>query len=600
MVDGRDVRPRGPEAERPMTHHLHLVVHALERAVGDPELRPGQDAIQVRANRLRQLSHGEEPGVGSAPEPLAQVPFRPRRVAVGPEPAEVLLEQVGLHDGGVQPEEAGEAGRLVAPEVRGILQPEEPSPRAVRLLRLGQLPPHLPAHGVHRLGGVLREMEPVEDHGGRGHGRPDHREVGPPHGAADDLDGAGAALPQPGEEVLERGFIPIFPHPDHAAALAIGAQGEGLLPLPPAHLVDPHGVEGGPPAGGQAPADGRPPRRIRPNPSAVSLVGVEINILQSRVMLVGIDGTAHSKREIHLNARANPTRTLTMCLEATKELVGEAGVDHERILGIGVSFRGAVDRERGIINRTISLPEWDRLNVVEPLQEQFSWPVFAENNAMALGEARFGVGRGKKNILVLIVEEGIGGGIIINGQLYVGQHSAAGELGHMTIIPSGPTCHCGNRGCLRTLASESAIESNAIRTMKSGATSLLNEQPEADRLRITAQDVVEAAEKADAVCEHIILDAARHLGICLVNVANILSPEMIILNESPLTTYKPFLLEIERMFGEAVYARRLGSPEIAISSLHENGVCVGAACSVMDRLLAGNLSSLKTRNQLPG
>ncbi len=338
------------------------------------------------------------------------------------------------------------------------------------------------------------------------------------------------------------------------------------------------------------PAVGRPPHPIRLNPSAVSLVGVEINILQSRVMLVGIDGTVRGKREINLNARANPTQALATFLDATEELVAEPGVDPEIIMGIGVSFRGLVDREKGVVNRTTSLPEWDQLNIVEPFRERFSWPVFAENNAnaMVLGEARFGIGRGKKNILALIVEEGIGGGIIVNGQLYLGHHSAAGEIGHMIVIPSGPTCHCGNRGCLRTLASESAIEANAIRILKSGVTSLLNERSEADRLRLTTQDVVEAANRGDAVCHHIVLDAARHLGICLVNVANILSPEMVILNGSPLTTYKPFVEEIERMFREGVYARKLGIPEIAISSLHENAVCIGAASSVLDRILRAN------------
>jgi predicted NBD/HSP70 family sugar kinase len=338
------------------------------------------------------------------------------------------------------------------------------------------------------------------------------------------------------------------------------------------------------------PAVGRPPRPIRLNPSALYLVGVEINILQSRVMLVGIDGTIHSRREIDLNARANPTEALTTFVDVTEELVANPDVAPESIMGIGVSFRGLVDREKGLVNRTTSLPEWNHLNIVEPFRKRFSWPVFAENNANAivLGEARFGMGRGKKNILALIVEEGIGGGIIINGQLYLGHYSAAGELGHMTIIPSGPTCHCGNRGCLRTLASESAIEANAIRIMKSGVASLLNERSEADRLRIRAQDVVGAATQGDAVCHQIILDAARHLGICLVNAANILSPEMIILNESPLTTYTPFLEEIERMLREGVYARGMGLPEITLSSLHENGVCVGAACSVMDRLLGGN------------
>jgi predicted NBD/HSP70 family sugar kinase len=342
-----------------------------------------------------------------------------------------------------------------------------------------------------------------------------------------------------------------------------------------------------------APAVGRPPHPIRLNPSAVYLVGVEINILQSRVMLVGIDGTVRSKREINLNARANPTQALATFLDATEELVAEPGVDPEIIMGIGVSFRGLVDREKGIVNRTTSLPEWYQVNIVDPFRERFAWPVFVENNAnaMVLGEARFGIGRGKKNILGLIVEEGIGTGIIINGRLYLGNHSAAGELGHMIIIPSGPTCHCGNRGCLRTLASESAIEANVIRIMKSGVTTLLNQRPDADPLRISTRDVVEAATQGDAVCSHILLEATRHLGISLINIVNILSPEMIIFNESPLTHHKPFLEEIERTIREGVYSRELGIPEIAISSLQENAVCVGAASSVLDRLLGSGFSN---------
>jgi predicted NBD/HSP70 family sugar kinase len=340
-------------------------------------------------------------------------------------------------------------------------------------------------------------------------------------------------------------------------------------------------------------AVGRPPQPIRLNPTALYLIGVEINLFQSRVTLVGIDGAVHARREINFNARANPAQALATFLDATEELVARQGVDPDAILGIGVSFRGLVDREKGIVNRTTSLPEWNHVNIVAPFRERFAWPVFAENNAnaMVLGEARFGVGRGKKNILGLIVEEGIGSGIIINGRLYLGLHSAAGELGHMIIIPSGPTCHCGNRGCLRTLASESAIEANAIRILKGGVTTLLGQHPNAEALRISTQDVVDAATQGDTVCIRIILEATRHLGISLISLVNILSPEMIIFNGGPLTRYVPFLEEIERTIREGIYSGKLGTPELAISNLKENAVCVGAACSVLDRLLGATLPS---------
>lgn len=343
--------------------------------------------------------------------------------------------------------------------------------------------------------------------------------------------------------------------------------------------------------GPAVPAVGRPPLLIRLNPLACYLIGIEINLFQSRVMLVGIDGRVHARQEIDLNARANPNQALSTFLEATGQVLATAGVDPELMMGIGVSFRGLVDREKGIVNRSISLPEWNQFNLVDRFQERFACPAFAENNAnaMVLGEARFGVGRGRKNILGLIVEEGIGSGIIVNGQLYLGHHSAAGELGHMIIVPSGPICHCGNRGCLRTLASESAIEANAIRIMKGGTTTLLNQHADVDELRISTRDVVLAATQGDAVCDRIILEATRYLGISIINLVNILCPELIIFNESPLTLYKPFLEEIARTITEGGYARKLGSPEIALSSLREDAVCVGAASLVLDRVLGSAL-----------
>lgn len=335
---------------------------------------------------------------------------------------------------------------------------------------------------------------------------------------------------------------------------------------------------------------GRPPILIRLNPLAFHLIGIEINLFQSRVMLVGIDGTVHAKEEIDFNARANPYQALSTFLEATNQVVAKVGMEPEAIIGIGVSFRGLMDPEKGKVNRTTSLPEWNQVNIVDGFRERFACPVFAENNAnaMVLGETRFGIGRGKKNVLGLIVEEGIGSGIVINGQLYSGHHSAAGELGHMIIIPSGPMCHCGNQGCLRTLASESAIEANAIRIMKTGVTTLLDQQLDGNDLRISTRDVVEAAARGDMVCSRLILEAARYLGISLINLVNILSPAMIIFNESPLTLYKPFLDEIERTIREGAYSRVLGIPEVVISSLRENAVCIGAASSALDRLLRAN------------
>ena len=335
---------------------------------------------------------------------------------------------------------------------------------------------------------------------------------------------------------------------------------------------------------------GRPGALLRLNPKAFYALGIEINILTSRVMLVGLDGIVMEKHQIDIDARSNPNQILATLAEVAEQVMSRSGVDRERIIGLGVSFMGLIDRTKGIVLRSTSLMEWNRINIGEVFASRFSFPAYIENNAnaMVLGETRFGIGQGKENLFGVTVEEGIGGGIVINKRLYTGSYAAAGEFGHMSIVQAGPICHCGNRGCLRTLASESAIEANAIRIVKTGVKTLLRNKEEFDHLRITIHDVIEAARQGDTVSQDIISEAARYLGMGLVNLVNVFSPEMVIFNKGSLPTYEPFWELVTRIITEGCYAGEQGVPELVISALGENAVCVGAASVVMDRILAGH------------
>lgn len=332
---------------------------------------------------------------------------------------------------------------------------------------------------------------------------------------------------------------------------------------------------------------GRPGALLRFNPRALYALGVEINLFNSRAMLVGLDGAVIERKDVRINGRAHPNRVTDILTEIAEQVISKSGVDRERIIGLGVSFMGLIDHTKGIVVRSTSLPEWNQRSIVEGFEKRFAFQAYAENNAnaMVLGEARFGVGRGKRNVLGVTVEEGIGGGIVINKRLYTGSLAAAGELGHMSVGQAGPLCHCGNRGCLRTLASESAVEANAIRIAKTGVKTILRSKEDFDHLKITVQDVIEAAMQGDTVCKDIISEAAGYLCVGLVNLVNVLSPEMIILSDGPLPTYKPFIEEVRRSVAESAYGGELGAPEVVVSALGENAVCIGAATVVMDRFL---------------
>lgn len=332
---------------------------------------------------------------------------------------------------------------------------------------------------------------------------------------------------------------------------------------------------------------GRPGALLRFNPRAFYALGIEINLFNSKAMLVGLDAGVIEKKDISIDGRANPNRVTDILAEIAEQVISKSGVDRERIIGLGVSFMGLIDHTKGMVVRSTSLPEWNRMSIVEGFQKRFAFPVYAENNAnaMVVGEARFGVGQGKRNILGVTVEEGIGGGIVINKRLYAGSLGAAGEFGHMSVAQAGPICHCGNRGCLRTLASESAVEANAIRIAKTGTRTILRSKEDFEHLKITVQDVIEAARQGDSVCRDIISEAAGYLSVGLVNMVNVLSPEMIILSDGPLPTYEPFIEEVRRTVAESSYAGEMGAPEVVISALGENAVSIGAATVVMDRFL---------------
>jgi glucokinase len=140
-----------------------------------------------------------------------------------------------------------------------------------------------------------------------------------------------------------------------------------------------------------------------------------------------------------------------------------------------------------------------------------------------------GAGRGLDNLIYITVSTGIGGGLIINGQLYNGIDGCAAEIGHMIILADGPACKCGKRGCFEALASGTAIARMAMERLAEGNKSCLTELARGRIGNVTAELVTEAARRNDSLALSVIDEAARYLGIGLANLVNIINPQMIII-----------------------------------------------------------------------
>jgi glucokinase len=200
---------------------------------------------------------------------------------------------------------------------------------------------------------------------------------------------------------------------------------------------------------------------------------------------------------------------------------------------VGISFGGPVRASQGRVVLSHHVPGWDDVPLCARLEQEFGKRVVMDNdaNAAALGETRFGAGRGCASVLYITVSTGVGGGWVLNGEIYRGASELAGEIGHVVVDPAGPPCVCGRRGCVEPLACGPAIARSAREKLERDAArgEILRRLIENDLSRITALRVNEAALAGDELAREAMDGAARALGFALGNVICLMNPERIIL-----------------------------------------------------------------------
>lgn len=199
---------------------------------------------------------------------------------------------------------------------------------------------------------------------------------------------------------------------------------------------------------------------------------------------------------------------------------------------IGVSFGGPVDQEQGVVHLSHHVPGWEHFPLRNWLEERFGAPAVIANdaNAAAFGEHQLGAGRGCRSMMYITISTGIGGGLVLDGNLWTGQDGMAGEIGHMVIDPEGPLCTCGKRGCLESFASGSAIARQAMEMLQDKPQPGLIFSRFTDQTgEITARTISQACAEGDELAREILEAAAAKLGTGIGNAANLLNLERFIL-----------------------------------------------------------------------
>ena len=225
-------------------------------------------------------------------------------------------------------------------------------------------------------------------------------------------------------------------------------------------------------------------------------------------------------------ASEGPDSVILRLIQAIESQIPKDGND----LRIGIGAPGPLDPRNGIVLNSPNLVGWTNIPLRDRLSEHFGVPVFLGNdaNVAALGEWRFGAGKGTDNMIYLTISTGIGGGVIADGRLLLGARGLAGELGHLTIESNGPTCGCGIKGHIEAVAAGPAIARNATAQLEAGQVSTLKETLSTQG-KITSVDVGQAAQAGDKLAVSVIEEAGFRIGHYLADLAHAFNPEVFIL-----------------------------------------------------------------------
>jgi glucokinase len=245
--------------------------------------------------------------------------------------------------------------------------------------------------------------------------------------------------------------------------------------------------------------------------AAVDVGGSKIYILLASA------GETIASYKVETPVKTGPDTLLPFLADCVGTVLKEGGASLKNLSAVGLCIAGFFDTRDRVLVSSPNLPGWDRVDLEGELGRLLGVPVLVENdaNAAALGEARFGAGRGYNDLVYVTVSTGIGAGIVSGGRIYRGSRGLAGELGHMTVVPDGTPCGCGRRGCLETVASGTAIANLAVQAGGSG--------------NITAAHVFAAAARGDKTAAAVLDRSIYYLGLGLANTVNLLNPEALII-----------------------------------------------------------------------
>ncbi|WP_256004831.1 ROK family protein [Pedobacter deserti] len=269
-----------------------------------------------------------------------------------------------------------------------------------------------------------------------------------------------------------------------------------------------------------------------------------------------------------------------------EEILKEHHISNDQLIGCSVGMPGLVDSEKGQ-SYSYFLSDAENTSLTAAFEKMLQLPVVIQNdvNGSSMAEFTHGMAKGKQNALILLMDWGVGLGIIMDGQLRKGACGFSGELGHIPFVENGALCYCGKHGCLETIASGNALSEMAKEGILSGKNSMLNKLSKEELQRIEPAVIIEAANKGDQYAIQLLSNIGTHMGKGIAVLIQLFNPELIILSGKIAEAKQYITLPMQQAINTYCMTQIRERTAILSSELGENSRLLGYATTGIDHFL---------------
>ncbi len=315
-------------------------------------------------------------------------------------------------------------------------------------------------------------------------------------------------------------------------------------------------------------------------------VGIDLGGTNIVGILINQRGDILARKRRKTLVQEGKDKVIAQIVDCINDLLKEGetlGISSEELLGIGVGSPGPLSRKKGVIYYAPNLLGWENVPLTRILTDKLEMPFFLENdaNATALAEWWLGAGKNVNNLILLTLGTGIGGGIIIEGEVYHGSGDMGAELGHIVIKEGGMICGCGIRGCLEAYASATGVIKRAKAAIKQGYETILKSLVKDSPEGLTCELVFRAAREKDPLALWLIEETGRYLGVGIGSLVNVLNPEMVILSGGMIKAGDLLFNPVRRFVKLFSMKAIIEKVKIVPGDLGDEAGAIGAAATVL-------------------